>query len=87
MLQRLQGYRKPDDYHRREGGVWHSYIRMTGVKTLYDSLQDRSIVVMTLRRQPYGDWEFEVRDLNGYVIVFGGDEDVAALKAGEENHA
>jgi hypothetical protein len=23
-----------------------------------------------LRKQPYGDWEFEVRDPNGYVLVF-----------------
>jgi len=26
-----------------------------------------------LKRQPYGDIEFEVRDPNGYVLVFGGD--------------
>ncbi len=24
----------------------------------------------TRRRQPYGDWEFEVKDPNGYVLVF-----------------
>jgi nitronate monooxygenase len=24
------------------------------------------------KHQPYGDWEFEVRDLDGYVLVFGG---------------
>jgi len=76
MLQRLQGYRKPDDYPRRDGGVWDGYIRMTGVKTMYESIQDRSIVKLTLRKQPYGDWEFEVQDLNGYVLVFGGDEAV-----------
>ena len=49
---------------------------MTGVKTLYESIKDRSIIKLTLRKQPYGDWEFEVQDLNGYVLVFGGDEDV-----------
>ena len=27
-------------------------------------------------RQPYGDWEFEVIDPSGYVLVFGGDETV-----------
>ena len=76
MLQRLGGYRKPDDYSRRDGGVWDGYIRMTGVKRLYESIADRSIIKLTLRKQPYGDWEFEVQDLNGYVLVFGGDEDV-----------
>jgi len=25
---------------------------------------------MPLRKQPYGDWEFEVKDPNGYVLVF-----------------
>ncbi len=24
----------------------------------------------TRRRQPYGDWEFEIKDPNGYVLVF-----------------
>ena len=76
MLQRLPGYRKPDDYARRDGGVWDGYIRMTGVKRLYESIADRSIIKLTLRKQPYGDWEFEVQDLNGYVLVFGGDETV-----------
>jgi hypothetical protein len=27
---------------------------------------------MLLKQQRYGDWEFEVRDPNGYVLVFGG---------------
>jgi hypothetical protein len=25
---------------------------------------------MPLRKQGYGDWEFEVRDPNGYILVF-----------------
>jgi len=29
---------------------------------------------MPLNQQPYGDREFEVRDPNGYVLVFGGGE-------------
>ena len=59
------------------GGVWNAYIRMTGVRKLYESVRDRPFIKMTLRRQPYGDWEFEVVDPNGYVLVFGGDETVA----------
>jgi len=27
---------------------------------------------MISAEQSYGDWEFEVRDPNGYVLVFGG---------------
>lgn len=29
-------------------------------------------VQMPLKQQSYGDWKFEVRDPNGYVLVFGG---------------
>jgi hypothetical protein len=76
MLQRLRGYEKPNDYDRREGGVWNAYMRMTGVRKLYESVKGQPFVKLTLRKQPYGDWEFEVQDLNGYVLVFGGDDDV-----------
>jgi hypothetical protein len=27
--------------------------------------------VQPLRKQPYGQWQFEIADLNGYVLVFG----------------
>ena len=81
MLQRLEGYRPPDKYEERPGGVWHVYIRMTGVHRLYDTLRDRRFIKMHLRRQPYGDWEFEVKDLNGYVLVFGGDETLSRAPA------
>jgi catechol 2,3-dioxygenase-like lactoylglutathione lyase family enzyme len=81
MLQRLEGYEKPDLYRRRDGGVWNAYIRMRGVHALYATVRDRPFIRMPLARQPYGDWEFEVVDLNGYVLVFGGDETVAATEA------
>jgi catechol 2,3-dioxygenase-like lactoylglutathione lyase family enzyme len=76
MLQRLAGYQPPRVYDRRPGGVWHAYIRMSGVRQLYQSVRDRPFVKSLLRKQPYGDWEFEIEDLNGYVLVFGGDVDV-----------
>ena len=77
MLQRLNGYRQPDVYEQRDGGVWHAYIRLNGVAKLYDSIKNEPFIKMTRRKQPYGDWEFEVVDLNGYVLAFGGDETVA----------
>jgi len=76
MLQRLSGYQKPNDYDRRDGGVWDAYFRMNGVRKLYESVMNEPFIKLPLRKQPYGDWEFEVQDLNGYVLVFGGDEDV-----------
>jgi uncharacterized glyoxalase superfamily protein PhnB len=70
MLQRLPGYQKPDLYSTRRGGVWDAYIRMKGVKEFYDQVKEHVEIFLPLGKQPYGDWEFEVRDLNGYVLVF-----------------
>ena len=70
MLQRLENYQKPDDYARRPGGVWDAYIRTSGLKELYDAVKDEVTIVQPLRQQPYGAWEFELRDPNGYVLVF-----------------
>jgi catechol 2,3-dioxygenase-like lactoylglutathione lyase family enzyme len=74
MLLSLEGYRKPDLGDRRPAGLWDAYLRMDGVRALYESLESRPFIKLPLTRQPYGDWEFEVRDPNGYVLVFGGGE-------------
>jgi len=69
-LQLVDNYQKPDLSKSRGGGVWDVYIRMRGVKDLYNDVKDKLEIVMPLRKQPYGDWEFEVKDQNGYVLVF-----------------
>lgn len=70
FLQRVEGYQKPDVYSRRPGGVWDAYIRTEGVKDLYESVRKEAEIVQPLHKQPYGAWEFEVKDPNGYVLVF-----------------
>jgi uncharacterized glyoxalase superfamily protein PhnB len=70
MFQRIDGYQKPDLYHMRAGGSWDAYLRMEGVKEFYSSVKDLVEIKMPLRQQEYGDWEFEVKDPNGYVLVF-----------------
>ncbi len=70
MFQRIEGYQKPDLYQRRNGGVWDAYIRMEGVKEFYEAVRDKVEIAMPLRKQGYGDWEFEVKDPNGYILVF-----------------
>ena len=70
MLQRIEGYQKPDLYNERPGGVWDAYIRMRGVKEFYESIREKVEILRPLQKQPYGDSEFEVRDPNGYVLVF-----------------
>ncbi|MGH7608136.1 MAG: VOC family protein [Gemmatimonadales bacterium] len=72
FLQQLAGYRKPDLYDEREGGVWSAYLRTDGVRGLYEALKERAdvTVLQPLHRQPYGQTEFEIRDPNGYALVF-----------------
>lgn len=75
MLLGLAGYRKPDLTGRRPEGLWDAYIRMRGVGVLYEAVRGRPFIATELKQQSYGDWEFEVRDPNGYVLVFGGSKD------------
>ncbi len=70
FLQRIVNYEKPELYNRRSGGVWDAYIRVEGIHDLYDSVHDEVTIVQPLRQQPYGAWEFEVKDPNGYILVF-----------------
>ena len=70
MLLGLAGYQKPDLTAHRPEGVWDAYVRMQGVHAFYESVRDQALIRAPLRKQPYGDWEFEVRDPNGYILVF-----------------
>ena len=70
MLQRVAGYEKPDLYRSRSGGVWDAYFRIEGVHDLFESVREEATIVQPLRKQPYGNWEFEVKDPNGYILVF-----------------
>ncbi|MCI0458990.1 MAG: hypothetical protein L0Z62_18690 [Gemmataceae bacterium] len=70
MLLGLAGYQKPDLTARRPGGLWDAYIRMRGVHDFYESVRGQPFITTPLKKQSYGDWEFEVRDPNGYVLVF-----------------
>jgi catechol 2,3-dioxygenase-like lactoylglutathione lyase family enzyme len=72
MLLALAGYEKPDLRARRPSGLWDAYIRTDGVYSLYQSLEGQPFIELPLKLQPYGNWEFEVRDPNGYMLVFGG---------------
>ncbi len=72
MLLALAGYSKPDLRARRPSGLWDAYVRVDGVHALYQTMEGNPFIHMPLTRQPYGDWEFEVRDPNGYILVFGG---------------
>ena len=70
MLLRIEGYQKPDISRMRPEGLWDAYIRMEGVTDLYELVRERAFMRMPLTKQGYGDTEFEVRDPNGYILVF-----------------
>jgi uncharacterized glyoxalase superfamily protein PhnB len=72
FLQQLGGYRKPDLYDKREGGVWSVYVQVQGVRELYAVLSKVPDVTLLepLCHQPYGQTEFVIRDPNGYALVF-----------------
>ena len=50
--------------------MWDVYLRMSGVKEFYEAVKDKLEIKKPLARQPYGQWEFEVKDPNGYILVF-----------------
>ena len=70
MLQRLEGYQRPNLYAQRSGGVWDAYVRIAGVREYYEAVREKVEIVKVLRQQPYGASEFEVKDPNGYILVF-----------------
>ena len=69
MLLRTEGYQKQEI--PRPGGAWDAYVRMRGVRQFYEALRQEVPIKMELIKQSYGNWEFEVRDPNGYILVFG----------------
>ena len=69
MLLRQGGYRKPEV--ARATGAWDAYVRLDGVLELWERVRAKPWIAKPLAKRPYGDTEFEVRDPNGYVLVFG----------------
>ena len=70
MLLRVAGYEKPNLEALRTEGLWDASIRMRGVHAFYENIPDQEFIIMPLKQQSYGDWEFGVRDSNGYILVF-----------------
>ncbi len=73
MLQRVEGYAKPDLQPLRAGGVWDAYLWVTDVTALHHSIRDRIEVLEGPMDQRYHCRELWVRDRNGYVLVFSQD--------------
>jgi len=65
----LRAAERPDDVRPVPG--WTLYIRLAGgrIRELFATLAQSGDVVRPLRRMPYRDVEFEIRDLDGYTVV------------------
>lgn len=72
FLQHQDGYTRPDDPGARERGAWNVYIETDDVAGIFEEFSSLPNVTVTrgLCRQEYGQTDFEVTDLNGYVLVF-----------------
>ena len=46
------------------------YIEVTGLKELYEQVQDKVEIVVDLHTTFYGTQEFYFRDVNGYILSF-----------------
>jgi len=70
ILLSLNDYQKRDLRALRPEGLWDAYVRMQGVHPYYEKLKHQPFITSPLTQQGYGDWEFEVQDPNGYIVVF-----------------
>jgi len=78
MLQRVEGYQKPDLYNSRAGGVWDAYFRIEGVKVA-DTLEGE---VWTGRLEMTGESERSIRDALESAAESSGDRS-ATSEAGD----
>lgn len=65
----LRAAASPDAVRPAPG--WALYVRLSGgrIRELYATLSESCAIVRPLQRMPYHDVEFEVRDLDGYIVV------------------
>ena len=52
-------------------------IGLKGIVGLYEAIQEQVPVTSRLARHSDGTWQFEIRDPNGYILVFTEEPDIA----------
>ncbi len=62
-----------DDLASPSAGGWDFYIRVADgeLRPLYERLRGREEITRELEEMPYGDLEFEVRDVDGHTLCLG----------------
>ncbi|WP_353777146.1 VOC family protein [Winogradskyella sp. 3972H.M.0a.05] len=82
MLRELQeeGHVRPNKvpfvasgWHHSDGKeAWDVYIWVEDAKALYEELINKEVSVLKpLSKSEYGNLDFEIEDINGYVLCFG----------------
>lgn len=59
---------------RTDGGSLLLYIKLTGIRALFEEIKDQVKVLKGLEKTFYGATEFSVLDNNNYVLTFAEDE-------------
>ena len=62
------------DISRHDGGSLLLYVKLKNIRTFFDSVKDKVIVIRGLEKTFYGATEFSIKDINGYVLTFAEDE-------------
>lgn len=59
---------------RQDGGSLLLYIKLKGIRTFYETIKDKAIVLHGLEKTFYGATEFSIKDNNNYMLTFAEDE-------------
>jgi uncharacterized glyoxalase superfamily protein PhnB len=62
------------DISRHDGGSLLLYVKLKNIRTYFDSVKDKVIVIRGLEKTFYGATEFSIKDINGYILTFAEDE-------------
>ena len=62
------------DISRHDGGSLLLYVKLKNIRTFFDSVKDKVIVIRGLEKTFYGATEFSIKDINGYILTFAEDE-------------
>jgi hypothetical protein len=72
FIQQTDGYVRPNDPARDDRRAWDVYIQTDNLRALFDEFSMRPGITVTreISRQDYGALEFNIKDPNGYELVF-----------------
>lgn len=62
------------DVKRVNGGSLILYIRMKNIRTYYERIKGKAVIVQELHKTFYGATEFAIKDCNEYILTFAEDE-------------